>query len=280
MTRHSCKKRIQPIAPSNERKSCVAVFFPTQWSGNPLYPHLASRAHTGSMTTEDWPKHERPREKLLAHGLEVLTDTELLALIIGTGRNGRTVMENANDLLVSHGPLRRLLDLDPKVLAKLPGLGPARACMLVATLELARRHFAAQLTCGELMSDPVAAQRYFKQRLRSRPHEVFAAIFLNTRNRKLAYEELFTGTIDAATVYPREVVRRALLHNAAAVIVSHNHPSGSAEPSRADREITQHLQKALDLVGIRLLDHVVVGEGTPVSMAERGWLEPTLSFRG
>ena len=152
--------------------------------------------------------------------------------------------------------------------------------MLVATLELAQRHLAAQLSCGELMRDPVAAQRYFKQRLRSRPNEVFAVMFLNTRNRKLAYEELFTGTIDSATVYPREVVRRALLHNAAAVIVSHNHPSGSAEPSRADREITQHLQKALDLVGIRLLDHVVVGEGTPVSMAERGWLEPTLSFRG
>ncbi len=130
------------------------------------------------------------------------------------------------------------------------------------------------------MRDPGSAARYFKQRLRSRPQEVFAALFLDTRNRTLCYEELFTGTIDAAAVYPREVVRRALLHNAAAVIVSHNHPSGSAEPSRADREITQHLQKALDLVDIRLLDHVVVGEGTPVSMAERGWLEPPLSFRG
>lgn len=232
------------------------------------------------MAIEDWPKNERPREKLLACGPGALTDAELVALLMGTGRNGRTVMENANDLLVSHGPLRRLLDLDPKVLAKLPGLGPARACMLVATLELAQRHLAAELTCGELMRDPVAAQQFFKQRLRSRPNEVFAVMFLNSRNRKVAYEELFTGTIDAATVYPREVVRRALVHNAAAVIISHNHPSGSAEPSLADREITQHLQKALDLVDIRLLDHVVVGEGTPVSMAERGWLEPTLSFRG
>lgn len=232
------------------------------------------------METEDWPKSERPREKLLSKGAGALTDTELLALLMGTGRNGRSVMENANDLLVSSGPLRRLLDMDPKLLAKLPGLGPARACILVATLELAQRHLSAQLTCGELMRDPTTAQRYFKQRLRSRPNEVFAVMFLNIRNRKIAYEELFTGTIDAAVVYPREVVRRALLHNAAAVIVSHNHPSGSAEPSRADREITQHLQKALDLVGIRLLDHVVVGEGTPVSMAERGWLEPTLSFRG
>lgn len=232
------------------------------------------------METKNWPKGDRPREKLLERGPSALSDTELLALLMGTGRNGRTVMENANDLLTSHGPLRRLLDMNPKLLARLPGLGPARACVLVGTLELAQRHLAAQLTCGELMRDTATAQRYFKQRLRSRPQEVFAAMFLNTRNRKVAYEELFKGTIDAAAVYPREVVRRALLHNAAAVIVSHNHPSGSAEPSAADRQITQHLQKALDLVGIRLLDHVVVGEGTPVSMAERGWLEPTLSFRG
>lgn len=232
------------------------------------------------METENWPKKDRPREKMFANGPSALTDTELLALLMGTGRHGRTVMENANDLLLSHGPLRRLLDLEAKALSKLPGLGPAKACMLVATLELAQRHLAAQLTCGELMRDPSTAQRYFKQRLRSRPNEVFAAMFLNTRNRKVAYEELFTGTIDAAAVYPREVVRRALLHNAAAVIVSHNHPSGSAEPSAADRQITRHLQQALDLVGIRLLDHVVIGEGTPVSMAERGWLQPTLSFAG
>lgn len=232
------------------------------------------------MKTQAWPKEDRPREKLLRSGPATLSDTELVALVMGTGRRGRHVMDNAHDLLERHGPLRLLLCLDAKQLSKLPGLGPATACTLAATLELAQRHLAAQLKDGELVRDPIAAQRYFKQRLRSRPNEVFAAIFLNTRNRMVAYEELFTGTIDAAAVYPREVVRHALLHNAAAVIVSHNHPSGSAEPSRADREITQHLQKALDLVGIRLLDHVVVGEGTPVSMAERGWLQPTLSFGG
>lgn len=232
------------------------------------------------MTIEDWPKNERPREKLISQGVGVLSDVELLVLFMGTGGKGVHVLDAARQLLRIHGPIRRLLDMDAAKLMQLPALGPARACKLVAALELANRHLRAQLDRGDSLRDPSAAARYFKQRLRSRPNEVFAALFLDTRNRTLAYEELFTGTVDAAAVYPREVVRRALLHNAAAVIVSHNHPSGSAEPSRADREITQHLQKALDLVGIRLLDHVVVGEGTPVSMAERGWLEPTLSFRG
>ncbi|HAU81465.1 MAG TPA: hypothetical protein DCW96_12490 [Stenotrophomonas sp.] len=232
------------------------------------------------MAIEDWPKDERPRERLLAKGPAALSDVELLVLFMGTGRKGQHVLESASQLMKIHGPLRKLLDMDAAKLMKLPALGPARACKLVAALELANRHLRAQLDRGDSMRDPGSAARYFKQRLRSRPQEVFAALFLDTRNRTLGYEELFTGTIDAAAVYPREVVRRALLHNAAAVIVSHNHPSGSAEPSRADREITQHLQKALDLVDIRLLDHVVVGEGTPVSMAERGWLEPTLSFRG
>jgi DNA repair protein RadC len=232
------------------------------------------------MAIKDWPKEEQPREKLLARGPGVLSDAELLALFMGTGCKGLNVMESAHLLLKVHGPLRKLLDMDAAKLKELQALGPARACKLVAALELAQRHLRAQMDRGDNMRDPASAARYFKQRLRSRPNEVFAALFLDTRNRTLAYEELFTGTIDAAAVYPREVVRRALLHNAAAVIVSHNHPSGSAEPSAADRQITRHLQQALDLVGIRLLDHVVVGEGTPVSMAERGWLEPTLSFRG
>jgi DNA repair protein RadC len=233
-----------------------------------------------AMRIKDWPEQDRPREKLLKLGAGALSDSELLALFIGNGSRERDAVESARLLLDLHGPLRRLLDMDAASLKKLPALGPARACKLVAALELANRHLKAQLDKGDSMRDPVSAARYFKQRLRSRPQEVFAALFLDTRNRTLAYEELFTGTIDAAAVYPREVVRRALLHNAAAVIVSHNHPSGSAEPSAADRQITRHLQQALDLVGIRLLDHVVVGEGTPVSMAERGWLEPTLSFRG
>ncbi len=232
------------------------------------------------MAIKDWPKDEQPREKLLARGPAALSDAELLALFMGTGCKGLDVMENARLLLKEHGPLRLLLDMSAQKLRKLPGLGPARACKLVAALELADRHLRAKLDLGEGMCDPKAAMRYFKQRLRGRPHEVFAVMFLNTRNHMLAFEELFHGTIDAAAVYPREVARRALFHNAAAVIIGHNHPSGSAEPSAADRDITRHLEKALPLVGVRLLDHVVVGEGTPVSMAERGWLEPTLSFRG
>ena len=232
------------------------------------------------MPIHDWPEQERPREKLIARGPTSLSDAELLALFLGSGFGGRDAVQTARDLLQAHGPLRVLLDRPAAELARLPGLGPARACKLVAALELADRHLRAKLDLGEGMCDPKAAMRYFKQRLRGRPHEVFAVMFLNTRNHMLAFEELFNGTIDAAAVYPREVARRALFHNAAAVIIGHNHPSGSAEPSAADRDITRHLEKALPLVGVRLLDHVVVGEGTPVSMAERGWLEPTLSFRG
>jgi DNA repair protein RadC len=213
-----------------------------------------------------------PRERLLNHGAGALSDIELLAVFMGTGCKGMHVLENARTLIVEHGPLRRLLDMDPASLMKLPGIGVARFCKLQAALELANRYLRSELEKGEAFCDPGAAGRYFQQHLRGRPSETFAVLFLDTRNRMLGYEELFTGTIDAAAVYPREVVRRALLHNAAAVIVSHNHPSGHAEPSRADREITRELAAALALVGVRLLDHIVVGEGEPVSMAARGWV--------
>ena len=174
--------------------------------------------------------------------------------------------------LVAHGPLRELLENDPAGLALLPGLGPARACKLVAALELGHRHLAAALERGEVLTDPASAGRYFSQRLRGRGHEVFAALFLDTRHRALAFEELFQGTVDGAEVHPREVVRRALSHNAAAVIVGHNHPSGDAEPSAADRAVTARLKQALALVEVRLLDHFVVGDGSAVSLASRGWV--------
>ncbi|WP_019397626.1 DNA repair protein RadC, partial [Pseudoxanthomonas sp. GW2] len=147
-----------------------------------------------------------------------------------------------------------------------------RACALAAALELGNRHLAAALERGEALTDPASAGRYFARRLRPRPHEVFAALFLDNRHRALAFEELFTGTIDGAEVHPREVVRRALAHNAAAVIVGHNHPSGCPDPSAADRAITARLRQALSLVEVRLLDHFVVGDGEPVSMAARGLL--------
>ena len=154
----------------------------------------------------------------------------------------------------------------------MPGIGPARACTLLAALELGNRHLAAGLERGDALTDPQAAGRYFSQRLRGLPHEVFAALFLDTRHRAIAFEELFRGTVDGAEVHPREVVRRALVHNAAALIVGHNHPSGNGEPSAADRAITLRLKQALALVEIRLLDHFIVGDGAPVSLAARGWV--------
>ncbi|RBG90972.1 hypothetical protein BRM26_04320, partial [Xanthomonas oryzae pv. oryzae] len=166
-----------------------------------------------------------------------------------------------------------LLDRPAKALERLPGLGPASACKLAAALELAHRHLMSALERGEALSDPPSVGRYFSQRLRARAYEVFAVLFLDNRHRAIAFEELFTGTIDGADIHPREVVRRALLHNAAAVIVGHNHPSGNPEPSKADRAVTKRLLDSLELVDIRLLDHFVIGDGRPVSLAERGWLE-------
>lgn len=224
------------------------------------------------MHIRDWPAAERPREKLLARGAAALSDAELLAIFLGSGLRGRDAVATARDLLAEHGPLRALLDRLPMDLAKLPGLGPARACAIAGALELGSRHLAAVLERGEALTDPGAAGRYFARRLRGHPHEVFAALFLDGRHRALAFEELFRGTVDGAEVHPREVVRRALAHNAAAVIVGHNHPSGSNEPSAADRAVTARLKQSLALVDVRLLDHFVVGDGAPVSMAARGWV--------
>ncbi|MFC0676239.1 DNA repair protein RadC [Lysobacter korlensis] len=224
------------------------------------------------MHIRDWPVHERPREKLIAHGAAALSDAELLAVFLGSGLRGRDAVATARELLGAHGPLRTLLERTPAQLAKLPGLGPARACKLAAALELGHRHLQAQLERGAALTDPGAAGRYFAQRLRGLPHEVFAAMFLDTRHRTIAFEELFRGTIDGAEVHPREVARRALALNAAAVIVGHNHPSGNPEPSAADRAVTERLKQALALVEVRLLDHFVIGDGAPVSMATRGWV--------
>lgn len=224
------------------------------------------------MHIRDWPAAERPREKLLARGAGALSDAELLAIFLGSGLPGRDAVQTARELLGAHGPLRGLLDRTPKAMAQLPGLGPARACQLAAALELGQRHLAAGLERGEAMTDPHAAGRYFALKLRSQSREVFAALFLDTRHRALAWEELFSGSVDSSEVHPREVVRRALAHNAAAVIVGHNHPSGNPEPSAADRAVTARLKQALALVEVRLLDHFVIADGPPVSLAARGWV--------
>lgn len=224
------------------------------------------------MHIRDWPAEERPREKLLARGAAALSDAELLALFLGSGLRGRDAVSTSRELLAAHGPLRALLDLPAEELARLPGLGPARACKLAAALELGHRHLHAQLQRGEAMDDQQAVGHYFAQRLRGRQHEVFGVLFLDNRFRAIAFEEMFRGTIDSSEVHPREVVRRGLALNAAAVVVGHNHPSGNPQPSMGDREVTRLLKEALALVDMRLLDHFVIGDGPPVSMAARGWL--------
>lgn len=224
------------------------------------------------MRIRDWPEHERPRERLLAHGAGALSDAELLAIFVGSGPRGRSAVEHARALLAQAGTLRALLDRTPRQLAALPGLGPARACALAAALELGTRHLAADLARGEALTDPERAGEYFARRLRGLPHEVFACLFLDTRHRAIAFEELFRGTLDGAEVHPREVAKRCLAHNAAALIIGHNHPSGVSEPSAADRAVTERLRQALALVEVRLLDHFVIGDGPPCSLAARGWL--------
>ena len=224
------------------------------------------------MCIRDWPESERPREKIMKHGAEVLSDAELLAIFIGSGVNGEDAIATGRGLLRRHGSLRAVLERSPKQLTRLPGLGLARAASLAAALELGKRYLDSDLKRGDPFSDPSSAGRYFAQRLRHRPREIFAALFLDTRNRAVKFEELFRGTIDSTEVHLREVVRRALRHNAAAVIVGHNHPSGNAEPSPADLHVTGQLKQALKLVDIRLLDHFIIGDGPPISMAARGQL--------
>lgn len=228
--------------------------------------------HAEAMSIRHWPEHERPRERLLRAGAAQLSDAELLAIFIGTGGRGVDAVARGRALLTRYGSLRDLLEQPSALLAQEPGLGPAIVSRLKAALELGTRHLATELQRGAALTDPSRAGEYFSRRLRGLDYEVFACLFLDTRHRALAFEELFRGTIDAAEVHPREVVRRALAHNAAAVILGHNHPSGVAEPSAADRAITQKLREALGLIGVRVLDHFVVGDGAPCSLAERGWL--------
>jgi DNA repair protein RadC len=224
------------------------------------------------MTIQDWPIEERPREKLLARGASALGDAELLAVLLRTGIRGLDAVALARRLLKDFGGLRGLLNTAQPDLLRAPGLGIGKTCQLLACLELARRHLAEDLARGPAMLNPADSAEYLKARLRDYPYEVFAVLFLDTRHRPIACEELFRGSIDGAAVHPREVVRRTLAHNAAAVILAHNHPSGVAEPSQADRLITRRLQEALSLIEVRVLDHLIIGDGAPVSLAARGWV--------
>lgn len=213
-----------------------------------------------------------PRERLLASGATALSDADLLAVLLGTGVAGRPAGDLARDLLDACGGLRALLEKEARALAALPGVGPARAARFAAAMEVSRRCLEQAVLRGDALANPAQTRRYLTARLRHLRHEVFACLFLDSQHRVIAFRELFRGTIDGASVYPREVVTECLGHNAAAVILAHNHPSGVAEPSLADRQITRRLVEALALVDVRVLDHVVVGDGQAVSFAERGLL--------
>jgi DNA repair protein RadC len=225
------------------------------------------------MAITDWPADERPREKLLARGPEALSDAELLAIFLRTGVTGMSAVDLARGLLDHFCGLRALLEADRETFCGRHGLGEAKYAQLQAALEISRRHLFATLKRGDAITSPEATRRYLAARLRAEQREVFACLFLDNRHRVLAYEPLFFGTVDGATVHPREVVKRTLALNAAAVILAHNHPSGVAEPSRADERITARLKEALALVDVRVLDHIIIGDGEMVSLAERGLLD-------
>lgn len=221
---------------------------------------------------KDWPRDERPREKLLARGAAGLTDAELLAIFLRTGVAGRSAVALARDLLGEFGSLRALLKADQQAFCRAKGLGAAKYAQLQAVLELARRHLAEELPERDVLSEPGAVRRYLISRLREEPQEVFLGLFLDRQLKIIATEELARGSLSEAAVYPREVVKTALRLGASAVIFAHNHPSGLAEPSLQDKALTERLKAALATVDVRLIDHFVIGEGEPVSLAARGWV--------
>jgi len=218
----------------------------------------------------NWPVSQRPREKLLANGASSLTDVELVAIFLRTGTRSKPVLIMADDLIRQRGGIRGLLDTDYNTLCRCHGIGLAKFVQLQAALELGERYLYARLDRGDGLLDPSTTRRFLKSKLRGYDREVFACLFLDNQHRVISYEELFFGTIDGASVHPREVLKRVLHHNAAAVIFAHNHPSGIAEPSQADRRITDRLKSALLLVDVRVLDHMIVGDAEVMSFAEAG----------
>ncbi|MGF1699859.1 DNA repair protein RadC [Photobacterium makurazakiensis] len=218
------------------------------------------------------PVASRPREKLLERGAGALSDAELLAIFLRTGITGMNAIELATYLLNEFGSLRALLGADKDAFCQHRGLGPAKFVQLQAVMEMSERHFAEIIKKGDALTSPESTRKYLSRILRDRHREAFFVLFLDNQHRVLSGEVLFEGTIDSASVYPREVVKRSLELNAAALILAHNHPSGVAEPSQADRRITRRISDALALVDIRVLDHFVVGDGEITSFAEQGWL--------
>ncbi len=223
------------------------------------------------MAITDWAVEDRPREKLLNKGAEALTDAELLAIFLRTGIKGKTAVDLARDLLAESGGLAPLLSANEKSFCQVKGLGQAKFVQMQAVVEMSRRYLEEKIKRGDAMNNVSDVKKYLKSRLQQYPFEVFACLFLDNKHRVIEYEELFRGTIDAASVHPREIVRRVLHHNAAAIVLAHNHPSGVAEPSQADNAITQKIKDALEMIDVRVLDHFVIGDNV-VSFAERGLL--------
>ncbi len=224
------------------------------------------------MAITDWPEEDRPREKLLHRGATALTDTELLAIFLRTGVKGESAVDIARGLLKKFGSLRATLEASASEFCKQRGLGLSKFVQLQAVLELGQRHLFDGLQRGEALTSPDLTRKYLQYKLRRYEREVFACLYLDNQHRVIAFEELFWGTLDGSMVHPREVVKSCLRYNAAAVIFSHNHPSGSVDPSPADVNITHLLKAALDTVDIRVLDHMIIGETQVVSLAEKGLL--------
>jgi len=224
------------------------------------------------MPISDWPEQERPREKLLSKGAASLSDAELLAIFLRTGRQGKTAIDLSRDLLTEFDGLRGMVEADSGTFCLTRGLGLAKYSQIQAAIELGKRYLQENLGGKDVLTSPNDTKDFLVAQLRAYQHEVFACLFLDNRHQIISFDEMFKGTIDGASVYPREVVKHALARNAAAVIFAHNHPSGVAEPSLADKNITQRLQEALKLVDIRVLDHFIIGDNTAVSFAELGLL--------
>jgi len=223
------------------------------------------------MSITDWPEDERPRERLLARGAAALSDAELLAIFLRVGMRGKSAVDLARELIGHFGSLNRLFSATQDELSVIPGMGPAKYVQLQAVLEMSRRALVEGMKQNDAMSTPGAVRDYLRLHLAGLGHEVFFALWLDAQNRLIAAEELFRGTLTQTSVYPREVVKKALHHNAAAVVLAHNHPSGVSEPSSADEFLTRELKQALALVDVRVLDHfIVAGQSQPLSFAERG----------
>ncbi len=221
-----------------------------------------------SMAISNWPPSDRPREKLLQKGPTALSDTELLAIFLRTGVTGKSAVDLARELLLHFGSLTNILAASQASFCKIPGLGIAKYTQLQAVLEMARRTLGEDLKHGDAMNSPQLARNFLRLSLANKENEVFIGIFLDAKNHTIAMEELFSGTLTQTSVYPREVIKRALYHNAAAMIFAHNHPSGVAIPSHADKILTQSLKQALALIDIKVLDHFIIGNGTAMSFSE------------